>query len=345
MQKEIPKREGQKFNGTGVSVAALVFLLIGVPVASAYLIDFALYFGGEEIEYSSTDGPVSSSFIPINTGSSDVALCSDKPIFNSTCYGGQVGGIRYFKGEKYHVISGCENRSNIPNPYFNYSGTSGFCGSDGYDYAITGKNLFNQNRTFPAINIEFVGGTSYICDPNYFGNSLVDFKITFVRFSPTQFIPLPNGQLGPASYIENGSFSVNDVAKFDNGGTYDYEPTDMCNPTVSFTYALSLSELNELEDFRKAYFETNTTFESIYIILEMDNFRTETGAPYDYSNYYLPFQGATDDKNYAKFSVPTYEVDAVNFTLKVGVFAIGIGFWILAIASTPFWNPIKERFA
>lgn len=347
MQKIIPKNEGQKFNGTGVSVAALIFLLIGIPVASAYLIDIAIYFGGEEIEYNTTDGPPYSSFSEINTGSSDSARCSNNSVDNiDLCLTGQNNGaIRYFKGEKYHTISGCENYTNNPNPYVNYNGNTGFCGSDNYAYIVNVENLLNQNRTFPAIEIEFVSGTSYLCDSNYFGNSQVDFKFSFVRYSPTQFSTTPSGQMAPVTYIKNDSFSIQDTADFDNGGTYDYESTDMCNPTVSFEYLLSLSELNTLEDFRKGYFESNTTFEIVYLIIEMDNFRTQSGTPYDYSNYYLPFQGAASDVNYARVSVPTFEVDAVNFVLKIGVFALGLGFWMIAIASTPFWNPIKERLS
>jgi hypothetical protein len=347
MQKEIPKREGQRFNGTGVSVAALVFLLIGVPVASAYLIDIAIYFGGEEVEYNTTEPPYST-FTAINTGSSDAARCVNNSVDAlDICYGERTGAIRYFKGEKYHTISGCENYTNNPSASVQaqYNGNTGFCGSDNYDFLISVESLFIQNRTFPAIEIEFVGATSYICDSNYFGSSKVDFKLTFSRYSATQLALTPNGQLAPVSYAKNDTFSITDTANFDNGGTYVYEETDLCNPTVSFTYSLSLSELSTLEDFREGYFESNTTFELVYLIVELDNFRTESGTPYDYSNYYLPFQGAGSDANYGRVSVPTYEVDAVNFTLKIGVFAIGLGFWILAIASTPFWNPIKERFA
>ena len=344
--KEIPKNEGQALNGTGVSVFALVFLLIGIPVASAYLIDFALYFGGEEIEYSSTED-LNANFQAINTGSSEFARCNNKSVENlDSCDNGLVSGaIRYFKGERYHTISGCENYSNTNNQYVTFAGTPGFCGSDNYDYLISVKNLLNQNRTFPAVSIEIVGGTSYLCDPDYFGESLVDVKLTFARYSPTQFAMAPNGVLAPVTFIKNDSFSLEDTMNFNNGGTFEYEADDLCNPTVSFTYQLSLSELNTLESFRRAYLQTNTTFEIVYLIIEMDNFRTESGTPYDYSNFYLPFQGAADDTNYARVSIPTYEVDAVNFTLKFGVLILGFGFWILALASTPFWNPVKERFS
>lgn len=347
MKKEIPKREGQRFNGTGVSVAALVFLLIGVPVASAYLIDIAIYFGGEEIEYNTTEEPYTP-LQTVNSGSSDAARCVNNSIDDlDLCTMERNGAIRYFKGERYHTISGCENYTNNPSASVQaqYNGNTGFCGSDNYDFLISIESLLIQNRTFPAIEIEFVGGTSYLCDSNYFGGSKVDFKLTFSRYSPTAFALTPQGDLAPVTYAKNDSFIIQDTESFDNGGNYEYEETDLCNPTVSFIYSLSLSELNDLEEFRKGYFESNTTWELVYLSIELDNFRTESGTPYDYSNYYLPFQGAGSDVNYGRVSVPTFEVDAVNFTLKVGVFALGIGFWLLAIASTPFWNPIKERLA
>lgn len=349
MQKDIPKREGQKLNGTGVSVFALVFLLIGVPVASAYLIDFALYFGGEEIEYNSAEGSNAGNLYKVNTGSSSAAACTNNSIEDlDTCINEKSGGILYFKGERYHTFGGCENYTNNPNSLTQaqYNGNSGFCGSDNHDFFVSVENLFVQNRTFPSVELEFVGGTSYVCDPNYFGESLVDVKLKFVRYSPTAWYTTPAGPVAPINYVLNDTFELSsDTLSFDNGGIYDYEETDMCNPTVNVRYDLSLKELNTLEDFRKGYLAVNHSFDIVYLLIEMDNFRTETGTPYDYSNYYLPFQGAGSDTNYGRVSVPTFEVDAVNFTLKIGVLFLGLGFWVLALASTPLWNPVKARFS
>ena len=75
----------------------------------------------------------------------------------------------------------------------------------------------------------------------------------------------------------------------------------------------------------------------------MDNLRTENDAPYDYTTYYSPFQGPSREASYFNVKTPTYEVDAINFTLRIGILTLGIGFWVIALASTPLWNPTKAR--
>ena len=37
------------------------------------------------------------------------------------------------------------------------------------------------------------------------------------------------------------------------------------------------------------------------------------------------------------------ELDAVNTFLKFGVFFMGAGFWLIGIASTPYWDPFIKK--
>jgi hypothetical protein len=332
MSKEIPKKKGQGLNGTGVSLAALVFLLVAVPVASTYLVDLAIYFGGDEVELNSAevvnqDGPIWT-----NTGAGDASICSGNDVDSldicpSTINTASPNPV-YFNGDRYHELPGCENYTQQPKPY----GAGGFCGSDDYDLYVNLTNFMIQNRTFPIIELNFVGSVTYLCDPLNFGDSKIDYELNIKRYSPIS---------GTSIYTSDQRLTLSGVMEFDNGGIYDYEPTDMCNPTINVKHVLDFSELENLEEIRKEFFDNGNDL--IYLTIQLDNLRTDSDTPYDYTDYYSPFQGPTLEPSYFNVKTPTYEVDAVNFTLRVGVLTLGIGFWLIALASTPLWNPTKAR--
>lgn len=335
MSKEIPNKEGQALNGTGVSIAALVFLLVGVPVVSVYLIDIAIYFGGEEITYSTGENPNQGQPVWVNTGDN-----------NSMCMGNDLDqledcgliatipqGPQYYNGDFYHTLHGCENYTQQPKPF----GAGGFCGSDGYELFVPFSGLMKQNRTFPEIKVEFVSNDLYICDSLNFGDSKIDYELEIVRYAPTGVII--NNQL---AYFPNENVTMKGTSTFNNGGEYNYAETDLCNPTITVTHSLSMAELDDLNDVRESFFNSSSSI--IYLKISLDNLETYSGTPYEYTQFYSPFQGPSLEYHYFNVEIPTYEVDAVNFILKLGILILGLGFWIIAFASTPLWNPIKARF-
>jgi hypothetical protein len=333
-KKEIPKNENQGLNGTGVSLAALVFLLIAVPIAATYLIDVAIYFGGDEVKLST--GEVTNQEAPIwtNTGSSNVSMCTGNDIDTLDLCGATYNRNSpiptYYKGDMFHELPGCENYTQQPIP----SGAGGFCGSDSYDLFVNMTNFMIQNRTFPEIEINFVSSDEYLCNSSNFGDSKVDYKLQWRRYTPLY--------QGSALYFINSSVTFEGISEFDSGGPFEYEPTDMCAAWIQIKHFLTFSQLDSLEDLRKEFFDSNNDI--IYLTIELDNLRTASETPYDYTNFYTPFQGATLEHNYFNVKTPTYEVDALNFVLRIGVFTLGLGFWIIALASTPLWNPTKARY-
>ena len=332
MAKEIPKKEGQGLNGTGVSIAALVFLLVAVPVASTYLLDFAIYFGGDKVELNSAEVANQEGPIWTNTGASNASECSGNDVDSLDICPGTLNTASptplYYNGDLYHELPGCENYSQQPKPF----GAGGFCGSDDYDLYINLTNFMIQNRTFPAIEINFVGSKTYICDPLNFGDSKIDYELNIKRYSPIS---------GTSIYTSDQRVTLEGTTEFNNGGIYDYEPTDMCNPTIIVQHFLDFGELEELDELRDEFFDNPNDL--VYLTIQLDNLRTDTDTPYDYTTYYSPFQGPTLEPSYFNVKTPTYEVDAVNFTLRIGILGLGLGFWIIALASTPLWNPTKAR--
>lgn len=332
MKKEIPKKEGQGLNGTGVSLAALVFLLLAVPVASTYLLDFAIYFGGDKLELNSADVANQQGPIWTNTGASNASMCSGNDVDSLDICQATVNTANpnpvYYNGDVYHELPGCENYTQRPPNV----GQGGFCGSDDYDLYINLTNFMIQNRTFPAIEINFVSARQYICNATNFGDSKVDYELNIKRYSPIS---------GTSIYTSDQRVTLKGVSEFNNGGIYDYEPNDLCSPTIIVKHFLDFAELEDLDELRDEFFDNPNDL--VFLTIQLDNLRTDTDAPYDYTNYYTPFEGPTREPSYFNVKTPTYEVDAINFTLRIGILTLGIGFWIIALASTPLWNPTKAR--
>jgi len=174
MNKEIPKVEGQKLQGTGVSIASLIFLLIVMPLVVTNLVDFAMSFGGgsqKEINWSeSNETPYWES-----TGSGDGSRHqpgnNDPYTYKSISIGNQN---QYIDGDYYEVLPGCENYTTVLPPSPPYE-----CGSDGFEVSLNASYIFENGYIFPLLRANFVSQNSFLCNSSFFGDSRADFELYF----------------------------------------------------------------------------------------------------------------------------------------------------------------------
>ena len=76
--------------------------------------------------------------------------------------------------------------------------------------------------------------------------------------------------------------------------------------------------------------------------IELDNLRTEGGYSWSSRNYHNPFT-ATMIPVKMYLDLVTYEIDPMNTFIRFGVAGMGLGFWLIAIASTPYWDPFISK--
>ena len=77
--------------------------------------------------------------------------------------------------------------------------------------------------------------------------------------------------------------------------------------------------------------------------IKIDNLADENGRPWDSINYASPFDGGYLDYSYINVKTVSYEVDVFKSFLRFGLLVLGVGLFAIAIASTPYWDPVKER--
>tara|TARA_Y100001938_G_C8100800_1_gene441584 strand:- start:6556 stop:7524 length:969 start_codon:yes stop_codon:yes gene_type:complete len=317
-------------------VAALVFICLVVPFGVANLLDFSIYFGGEEVRYdigrdsSNYDSPAWES-----SGDGPESRC-DRNFTDSygDCAIAQVGPTNwnYIDGEYWKKMPGCYNYTTVAPP----SAGPWECGSDGYIISINSTQLFTFGRIAPTWQAQFISGNTYACDEDYFGISLVDYNFEFELWEQT-----PTSNPLTFTWAEVSSVNLSGTSVFDSAG-YDYDTGDTCRATIEATHDLSLSEMKSMENLQNEYFEDIANF-TIYLRISLDNLETENGRAWDSTDYYSPFDGGYYDTNYMNVKALTYEVDGVGALLRFGIFLMGLGFYGIAIASTPFWNPIMDR--
>lgn len=338
MAKEIPKRKGQALNGIGPSAAALVILVIFLPVGTAFLVDAALYFGDSEepITIDSSNMNYDES-VWLKSGDGEYAKCDNTsqmeveyPNFLSDCMNKSPSSSNYKNGSFRSLMPGCTDSSVAPLPMSS-------CGDDGF---IIGTNITHQivgkNVVFTNLFFEFQAEDAYVCDDTLFGNSLVDYKIKFNSYSE-------NG----AGYILEESIEMSGTNSFNNGAESAYggwNPNlDFCRPTVTIYHTPDLAELSQLTQLLTNWKDLNNSNKSVWFTLEMNNLRDENNRGFETIGRLDPFRGNSGFDVWYTYEFQNNQIDPINGVLRFGVFLFGAALWLTAIASTPFWDPIKKR--
>jgi len=282
-------------------------------------------------------GPVSSAFVGDfnNININDVTNCHTFGRLDD----GTVGG----SWDAYTVpINGIVSAA-IPQNHFSISAGSGhqYIGSSG-----SGEFKFSiENPVFQGLDDEKGVGSlfltmyadytnfQYNCDTAISDNISFNYGI--------EIFHKPSNQTTHPTTINN-----NPSIKFD-GWTYEgdniismeYPPNGIiCTTGFELEIELSVFESMDLSDFK----ETFGTYENFSAIVTMNNFENEDNPGDLIGETPLPFAG--DGYFYIGYSVSYVNEVTTNFILKGGTLLLGVGFFWLSIASTPYYDPLKNRF-
>lgn len=349
--KEIPNKPGQKFQGTTPSVFALAFLIVGVPIISALIVNYAIYLGDEEQYYSSVSrsdsllGPFPNYR---QSGDGVDSLCnSNSPLTVSdpSCYGSAdiADTVEHDQGITNH---GNETRRHFRLPDCTNI-TGGNCGSSGYiiDYNFTQRyDEQLSNKMFPIFQFNVTNEQQVACQQGLsMGPSRLDYK---VRFSIWERDPIFWGTsiwtFGyEREFVEfGGNYAFNSSFITTKGTTFD-----LCRVTVNFEHILSFVELDEMAELFSNFDADRAETFGIFMTVEVNNLRTEDGYSWDSTSYYNPFEMSStfSSETWLFIDFKLVEMDAVNTFLKFGVFFMGAGFWAIGLASTPYWDPFIKK--
>ena len=349
--KEIPKIEGQKLQGTTPSVFALAFLIVGVPIISALIVNYAIYLGDEENYFSSvsrTDSLLGPFPQFRQSGDGVDSLCnSNNPlgVSDPACIATPdiADVIEHDTGSTTH---GNETRRHFTMPSCTNI-TGGNCGSSGYiiDYNFTTRyDEQIQNKMFPIFEFNVTNEQQVACQDGFTsGASRLDYKVKFAIWEREPLFW--NTSIWTFGY-ERESVEFSGNYRFNSSFiTFKGTTFDLCRITINFQHILSFVELDEMTNLFDSFDSNRAETYGIFMTVEIDNLRTDEGYSWDSTSYYNPFEMSStfSSDTWLFIDFKLVEVDAVNTFLKFGVFFMGVGFWAIGLASTPYWDPFIKK--
>ena len=353
---KIPKRDGQKLNGIAPSVFALAFLLVGIPLFSTYLISSAMYFGDDPVVESYTKSDILLGEYPFYSKSGDGpdAKCDAawQSMTSANCSASlsawPYSSLMAFNDTWHQRLQGCASGSGYISNLNSLD-----CGDSGYviHQNITSR-LADSDRTFPIVSYNFTGTTLEECDWNsaspIHGDSKVDYTITVEH--------IKRQPIWAGTNIWTYAYSAEEIemsgtSNFNNSFVdvlgYSYPEDEInyrgCRAKVNVVHDLDFIDLDNMNRMIEDYRENSSESFGIFISIELDNLRTEGGYSWSSRNFHNPFTGNNDTTVKMYLDLVTYELDPMNTFIRFGVAGMGIGFWLIAIASTPYWDPFISK--
>ena len=348
MSKEIPKREGQKLNGVFPSVFALAFLMVGVPFLSTLIVDGSLWFGDSSKYVSS----YSSENVILGEGDYPFWVQSGDGI-DSKCSGGNTGRISPIRADcaanlstgysynqtiaavanptKWHMgLPHCSNQS------ASAAGASN-CGDSGYIVTQNITSRLEVDRLFPSIYVQFTNDIQYLYNDRRMGDSKVDFIITISHYKRC---PIFAGTTQwTCGYIDD-QLILEGVEDFKNHVELS---NGLHRLQIEIDYSMDFVELDQLSQLVDEYYNNVNESFGLYMTIEMNNLRTERGYAWSNVGYFNTFTQGADGNHEMYLDFIQLKRDPFNTFLRFGVVAMGLGFWAIALASTPYWDPFIKK--
>ena len=227
----------------------------------------------------------------------------------------------FYRGYDNHfVIRNQAIQGNIPG-YLN----DGYIGYSGDDFTFATNNQFfkymDDSKDLADVKFEFIDyETNFDCANSIFENITFEAEITIRdNYNSKKYTGF--------EYDTNNKFKVNYDPRFN--------PSTFCHVGLTFDFDFSPIESIELN-------EIFTDYDNLSVEVRLYNFESEDDSPSSQIFPALPFLG--DDKFGYSISVSYVDNVAVNFWLSGGTFLLGVLLFLLAIANTPYWNPVINFF-
>lgn len=374
MNASIPKREGQAINGTGVSVIAVVALILFLPLAQTSIVTVATAFGGEpEVEGYNDKGILSfptgdtrldnmAAFRWIDSGSAVTSACEPQWAATGT------DPADYYSTSIY----GTHTDANGHGPYT--------CDTSNFDQEVKGE--FNG-----AYWVEHTGAVKEHAGTMEAGSSdfvfsIIDKSQDFSQKVPTLFaFEMWSSSVNlPSQYHNNTigfdyevSIEVWEYLEFVNGFPYQkYVLTEVkpavwsgshsyqnCGDILGFgctkawfelIHVLDGSDVNEWKDeITPLINEYSINPTMVGFRLHIDDMRDLTrGVRISSSPSPLPWEteaasaGPPSNPVYSTYWINTQSIESISQATKVTVGGLGVIFMLGAVASTPYWNPLMQ---
>jgi len=341
--KDIPKRDGQKFNGVFPSVFALAFLIVGIPFASTYLIQGAILLGDSETVSSYSKQDVLLGEYPYFESSGDG---TDSKCQSNTPLG--IGGVDCSANltNSYSSLALLQMNTDkwrMGLPHCSNNNVTADCGDS--DYRIT-QNITSRlvmDKIFPVIYVNVTNQLIQVCDYSRMGDSKVDYTIWIRELRRD---PIWQGtNLWNSGYIED-EIKITGTAEFNNSYLENYDPTiNLCQVKIkiNFQHEMDFIDVDKLSHLIDNYEANAPESFGVFLTVQLDNLRTDEGYLWSNVGYYNPFTMGSTGNIFFYLDMVLYEADPINTFLRFGVLFMGVGFWAIALASTPYWNPFIAR--
>ena len=262
----------------------------------------------------------------------DTCSISHSSLWDSTKYTDNTGTTWHTFGQTHSWLS---NSGVASSNYIGYSGESfSFVLHNSYFSNIEGGDLGSLKIRM----VDFNTAYNVLSAPKE--NLSYDYSIKFV-YGDNNFIH-PNN-IDNYSTIEFNDFDFDGINTICTGIDFTFIFNQInqnkCHIGMDLNFVFTSFEILELDDWLTL---NGGNYSKVSAIITMDNFESE-GQPNDFiGETLLPFAG---DRTFSlKADVQYSNPQVVNLTLKGGTLVLGIALFWLAIASTPYYDPIKNIF-
>lgn len=364
---KIPKREGQGINGLGVSIMALVMLLLMLPLATVAMMELASRMGDELPSYHQYDnGTTNPTGQTINSMGVNNDFYSSKWL-NSGNTGNceETGDRGHFSGSQTSYSSSLDfcQYPNQPSTVEYASETWGNmwvcsdiftttlseCGDDDYSIAISDWSMDYTDRTITAFKYQALGLQLTVpCDSNSIsgivGNYSFDYSVSIQIWYLTK-----SGLSNPLYNYRVADYSP-DVwsGVSENNNRIENTAANQCLIGLEINHQLDYLERKEYADMDIEQYESMYEgFPIVMFIIDIENFYDmDLKVPLTLSNLAIPFedysQGSTSYFLH-RFEFDSQSTFAITSSSKIVSVGIGSIFWVCAVASTPVWTPLGNK--
>jgi len=244
------------------------------------------------------------------------------------------GVIENFNGGNYLVTDQTHSWLN---------GVSSFIGDTSTNYAFSIEqsifNSANEVKDISALQVKMVQDSTFFdCSnaPTY--NITFDYSITFVHKTD----PFQMTHFETIEYNNWNTIKFDDFEFEDNNIISAFSPFHQgtkCYVGLNINFNLDSLQALELSDFIKT---NGNEISNISAIVEISNLGSPDTQSGRVENIPLPFSG--NGQYLQSYGAKYVSATQVNFFLKGGALLMGVGLFLLAIASTPYWDPFMNLF-
>ena len=261
-----------------------------------------------EINYGTSNPPVNYDFM------ADGAVLSHTAGCNNFYY--QYGNDVFWGNSR-------DNHRSIESQSFKYPNYGGYIGYSGDDFTFRiDENAFqhlDDTQDLSGIKLTFIDNfIGYNCDSVAFRNISFNYEITLIDFNKSL-----SKFYGGFEDTQKNSYHI----KFD---PYNNQ-NDYCVESMSLNFNFNPLESIELN-------EIFTDYDNMSAIIRVYDIEDEYNINYTTGFSDLVFTGT--NKHQTMFEIRYVDTIQTNFFLSGGTFILGGILWLLAIASTPYWNPL-----